>query len=237
MKRLILLLLLLAGTAQADTLYLRDGAGDIDGPGTDLNFSASRGSSATFQNITSTSNTDYNWNTDSMAGTTLNGDWGCTINIYVSAGGGAPSKITYWLDRINSSGVWQETIFTQQQTVVKDSVNDVACNGATSTSVTFAAGDGLMFTIQETGGSRTIRINYEGADTNDSEIVIPAAPTPTSTPTATATATATPTDVPPTPTATATATPTDVPPTPTATPTAGLGRRRVILTRVEKQSR
>ncbi len=155
----------------------------------------------------------YNWNTDSVSGTTLNGAWDCTLNIYVSAGGGSPSKITYALKRINSSGVVQETIFQEQKTVPKDTTSDVDCTGDASKSVTFAAGDGVMFTIWETGGTRTIRINYNGADTDDSEVVIPATgPTPTVSPTVSPTTS-------PSPTISPTISPTNTPAgTPTATP-------------------
>jgi hypothetical protein len=196
---LALVVLLVATSAQADILYLRSEAGDIDATGTDHSFSASRGASATFNGVTDT--IEYNWNSDSMAGTTLDGDWGCIINMYSAGGGGAGSKVTVRLSRISSAGTILETIFTEQMTVLKGDTSDLTCVGVATTSIVFGAGQGLMFTIYRSASSRTTRINYDGADTNDSQVSLPGAatPTPTFSPTVTPSPTFSPTISPTTP--------------------------------------
>jgi hypothetical protein len=181
MRWLALLSLLLASPALAQTLYLRDGTGDISGAiGTDRDLNSARGASA--QTYTLPGSETDNWNESSMGGSTLNGAWDCTVNVDVSSGGGGPNRMTVAVYRINSSGVIQETIFSEESGALTKGANtDYACTGVASKSVTFAAGDGVMFTAYQSNGTRTITLNYNGADTDDSEIVIPAAATPTPT--------------------------------------------------------
>ncbi len=80
------LFLLVAAPAWGQTtLYLRNGSGPISAcTGTDLDMSASRGSSA--QTYTLPGSASDNWSDTSMAGSTLNGAWDCTINVTVGSG-------------------------------------------------------------------------------------------------------------------------------------------------------
>lgn len=204
----IVLALLLATPAFAQTtLYFRDGAGPVSGcPATDRNMSSTRGTSAQTLALPSSDN----WNDTSMASETRSGLWDCTINVTVGTGGGPANTVTVTLDHVNSACTVQAQIFQETTpTLTKGVATDYACMGAT-TSITFAAGDGIMITFTE-GGNQSKDINYNDADTNDSEVVIPPVfvPTPTATPTSTPTFT---------PTATPTFTPTATS-TPTATPT------------------
>ncbi len=154
------------------TLYLRDSAGSISGcVGTDESMSVTRGTIPQTYRLT-TSAVD-NWNDTTMAGSTRNGAWGCNINVTVGAGGGPANKMTIQLDHVNSSCVAQSTIFSEETgTLSKGATTDYTCTGS-SKSVTFGVGDGILLTILQSNGTKTIDINYNGSDTNDSEITIP----------------------------------------------------------------
>lgn len=191
---LILTLLFATPVVAQTTLYLRDGTGPISGcVGVDRDMSAARGASALTYNVPDT--LADNWNDTSMAGERRDGLWDCTINLTVGTGGGPANKVTIAVDHVNSSCVVQTAVFSEvTPTLTKGATTNYACTGAT-VNVTFSVGDGIRFTIFQSNGGQQVDMNYNGADTNDSEVVIPpvfaATPTPTATPTSTPTATPT----------------------------------------------
>lgn len=248
-----LIALLIAVPAWGTTLYLRTTAGGVpDCAGTDERMNTSAGSSATTWRLDA-DGSGKSW-TIINQNQTLNGSWGCTMNVDVSAGGGGPNTITITVERVNTSCVSQETIFTEESgTLTKGATTDYTCTGA-SKSVTFGNNEYIKVIVYQSGGTRDIDLNYDGADPDDSLITIPdaATPTPTASPTATTTPTLSPTISPtisptqsptvsptisPTisPTATATVSPTISPTnTPTSTPTATPALDVMLITRNEE---
>jgi hypothetical protein len=131
MKKLFLLILLLAWPAFGQTtLYLRDGTGDISGcVGVDSDMETSRGAGATTYRIDGSIRD--NWNDTRMAGETRSGLWDCTIAFTVSAGAGGPNKATIYVERVNSSCVSQETIFSEETgTLAKGAQTVHSCTGS-----------------------------------------------------------------------------------------------------------
>lgn len=182
MKRLFLLCFLVCFAAPAaaqDTLYMRNQEGPMACSFTDEDFDAARGALATTYRLTTTyGDSNISWADDLVAGETRNGTWDCTLNLDVGSGAGGPNRVTVRFERVNSSCAVQGLIFEEETgTLTKGEITNYECTGS-SASITFAAGEGVMVTIWQTNGTRLIDLNYNGADTNDSEVVIPPIPSP-----------------------------------------------------------
>ena len=178
MKRLLLpcfLLPLVASPASSQTtLFLRDGTAPISACiGADRDMSATRGASPKTYDVPDV--LADNWNDTSMATETRSGLWDCTINLTVGSGGGPANRVDIALDHVNSSCVVQTALFSESTgTLAKGATTNFSCVGATVNNVVFAAGDGIRLTVFQENGNQQVLLNYDGADTNDSEVVIPA---------------------------------------------------------------
>lgn len=175
MKCLPILLLLLALPASAQTtLYMRNQEGPMACSFADEDFDEARGSSAqTFRLTTTYGGSTQSWADDLVSGQTRDGTWDCTLNISVNGGAGPPNRATVRFERVNSSCAVQELIFEEETgTLPTGATTNYECTGA-SASITFASGEGVMVTVWKSNGTRLLDLNYNGADTDDSEIIVP----------------------------------------------------------------
>ena len=164
MRWLAIFLLLLAETAAAQTTYWHrnSAAGDISAcVGTDRVLSLTAGPSGL--SVAMTEPADMNWNEAVFAGKTFSGLWDCHVGVQVAGGGGGPAnEAEIFIERVDSSCNVQETIIEETTPeLTRGANNEYDCTGVTK-SVTFAAGEGIMFTITDSRGNKLKRFLYAG---------------------------------------------------------------------------
>ena len=191
MRYLPLLILLFALPAGAQTtFYLRasgEVAGDISGcVGTDHGLSETIGASAQTATLTDDTPDTENWNFNDVAGEERSGTWDCHFSVTCDSGGGPPNAATIQIERVDSSCVSQQTILTHVSGALTEGGQTVIeCTDVTSTSATFAAGEGIMVTVWQSNGNQNCDLDYNGAAEDNAFIIVPdvvAGPTATPTP-------------------------------------------------------
>jgi hypothetical protein len=141
---------------------------------TDLNFdTATPGGTAQLVLLVDDPNYNVNWNMADQSGGTYNGLWDCHLTFTANTGGGPANRATIYVDRVDSSCAYQETILVEETgDLVKGTITEYACTGVTD-SITFNAGDGIRVYFTRTNGTRNITFRYSGNQT-DSWLLVPA---------------------------------------------------------------
>lgn len=174
-----LAILLIATPAHAVQRFLRDLAGNSScAEATNESLETTRGVFDTFIDLPDDT-ADVSFTGYDMAGVTLDGDWDCQMYVTVGTGGGPGNRITVTMERVDSSCAVQETIFTEESpNLDKSASTDWSCTAVTSKSVTFAAGEGIKWTVYQSNGSQSVWLHYNRSfGPRDSDIRIPVIPT------------------------------------------------------------
>ncbi len=164
MRRLLIVATMLLLTAPAwavETWYFRSTAGEACGPGDREDLSETAGSSATLKTMDGTGDT---WNVIE-ARTIAAGNWQVCTDLTVASGGGQAGRVTWIVQRYNSSCVQQggDIINDQSANLTSGASGEVCSSTADPGQLAFAAGDLIVVTVSQTQGSRQVDLYYDGA--------------------------------------------------------------------------